>query len=123
MKYKMLYQLKSAHRGLLWAVLFVLFQKSILPTDKLKEKTAQGDDESPHSRIRCPLCKWQPRASDRWFCGYSGPPENFIGCGTAWNTFDTRGVCPGCQHQWRWTACLRCHEYSLHEDWYAKDVE
>jgi hypothetical protein len=39
-------------------------------------------------RIRCPLCDWEPRRFDRWECF----------CGTAWNTFDTGGRCPGCGH-------------------------
>jgi hypothetical protein len=40
------------------------------------------------------------------------------GCGECWNTFNTRGRCPGCGHQWRWTACLNCSGWSLHEHWY-----
>ena len=35
-----------------------------------------------------------------------------------WNTFWTRGVCPGCGHQWRETACLQCRKKSPHESWY-----
>jgi hypothetical protein len=42
----------------------------------------------------------------------------FDGCGARWNTFTTRGKCPGCRHQWQWTSCLRCLGWSLHEDWY-----
>ena len=38
----------------------------------------------------------------------------------AWNTFETRGKCPDCAHQWRWTSCLRCEGWSRHEDWYVK---
>ena len=41
-------------------------------------------------------------------------------CGTAWNTFATRGRCPGCAHQWRWTSCLRCDQWSPHGDWYEE---
>lgn len=67
------------------------------------------------SRIRCPLCKWQPKSSNRWFCA---DDVFHPGCGTAWNTFDTRGVCPGCNYQWRWTDCLRCYKSSPHGEWY-----
>lgn len=35
-----------------------------------------------------------------------------------WNTFDTRGVCPNCDKQWKDTQCLECHRWSPHEDWY-----
>src|SRR6478735_882190 len=80
--------------------------------DKVKEDLSFGG-------IRCPLCRWRPSKSSRWFCGDLEYPENFHrGCGTRWNTFETRGVCPGCSHQWKWTVCLSCHRASPHEDWY-----
>jgi len=61
-------------------------------------------------KIRCPRCAWEPRSEDRWECS----------CGFIWNTFDTRGLCPACDHQWEETQCLRCREWSLHEDWYVR---
>ncbi|RPI40052.1 MAG: hypothetical protein EHM59_21825 [Betaproteobacteria bacterium] len=61
------------------------------------------------AEIFCPLCAWRPKATDRWCC----PP-----CRTEWNTFWTRGLCPGCGHQWVRTQCLACGEWSLHERWY-----
>jgi hypothetical protein len=63
-------------------------------------------------RIRCPKCAWEPRAEDRWCCE--------PGCGHAWNTFETRGCCPGCGKQWAQTICLRCHQWSRHDDWYVE---
>ena len=79
-------------------------------------------DEVDFARIRCPLCKWHPSRSSRWICGRSGPPENYEdGCGTRWNTFETGGVCPGCDHRWVWTACQKCHEFSRHADWYEEN--
>lgn len=78
-------------------------------------------DDETFSGIRCPLCAWRPSASSLWRCVCIGTPEPFFAaCGTEWNTFSTRGQCPGCGHQWRWTACLRCHASSLHEDWYEQ---
>jgi hypothetical protein len=88
--------------------------------------TLEHLDEAPppFTRVRCPLCAWQPTAADRWLCARQGPPENYDGgCGTAWNTFLTRGRCPGCDHQWRWTACLSCHGWAPHDDWYAQDED
>jgi hypothetical protein len=78
------------------------------------------DDEEAFGRIRCPLCAWQPSPLDLWSCVWTeGSPElPFPSCGAIWNTFKTRGSCPGCRHQWRWTSCLRCAGWSLHEDWY-----
>ncbi|MDQ3037075.1 MAG: hypothetical protein M3Y87_32070 [Myxococcota bacterium] len=59
-------------------------------------------------RIRCPRCRWAPRAHDRWQCE----------CLHVWNTFETRGRCPACAKRWALTQCLRCHALSPHEDWY-----
>jgi len=78
----------------------------------------EDDDEQLHG-IRCPKCAWRPSQSDLWCCLAIDTPEPpFDFCMTEWNTFSTRGRCPGCQHQWTWTSCLRCGEWSLHEDWY-----
>lgn len=68
--------------------------------------------EAPYPGIRCPACKWRPTASSRWQCRQP--------CFHVWNTFDTRGRCPGCGHQWVETQCLACHVMSPHEDWYEQ---
>ncbi len=60
--------------------------------------------------IRCPKCKWTPRTKNRWSCN----------CGHAWNTFDTRGLCPACGHQWEITRCLECGAMSPHPEWYEE---
>jgi hypothetical protein len=62
------------------------------------------------AEIYCPLCAWRPKALDRWWCS--------PGCGAVWNTFWTRGLCPGCGHQWLETACYACRKMSPHESWY-----
>lgn len=62
-------------------------------------------------RIRCPLCRWQPDRSSRWACD----------CGTVWNTFQTRGLCPGCSYQWTQTTCLACQRWSPHQSWYERE--
>ena len=80
------------------------FVFDIKPKDEKK-------DQSGGPRIRCPKCRWNPRAHDRWMCH----------CGHTWNTFDTRAKCPGCGYQWTETACLACLEMSPHENWYEKD--
>lgn len=83
------------------------------PTRTADETLAEGRGTSGPGgpRIRCPLCKWQPRAQDRWSCK----------CKHSWNTFDTGGVCPGCLYQWKITQCLACHQYSPHSDWYTTE--
>jgi hypothetical protein len=98
---------------------FLLFRKTpdfdeSFNTENLK------DAPTDFGRIRCPLCRWQPKKSSRWSCGDFG---SHSGCGTTWNTFDTRGVCPGCDYQWKWTVCLRCHRSSPHEAWYENEAE
>jgi hypothetical protein len=60
--------------------------------------------------IYCPKCEWHPTDADRWMCR--------PGCDTIWNTFLTRGLCPGCGRRWSVTQCHRCLAVSLHEDWY-----
>jgi hypothetical protein len=77
--------------------------------DPAIEETGGGSPGGPH--IRCPKCRYAPRAEDRWFCN----------CGHSWNTFDTGGVCPSCLYQWKITACPRCGAWSAHSDWYAED--
>lgn len=77
------------------------------------------DDEDAFAGIRCPLCAWKPDNSSLWSCACEGTPEPpFPSCFTTWNTFRTAGRCPGCSHQWKWTSCLNCAGWSLHEDWY-----
>jgi hypothetical protein len=83
----------------------------------------RGLDLAPRkARIRCPHCRWQPGRHSIWTCLPIGAPEFYAkGCGHSWNTFDTRGVCPGCNHQWRYTSCLACGRWALHEDWYERE--
>jgi hypothetical protein len=90
-------------------------------SEPIAGKAAESNKEkTDFSRIRCPQCKWQPHSSSRWCCADCEHPEWFFdGCGTSWNTFATAGRCPQCSHQWRWTSCLKCNGWSLHEDWYA----
>ncbi len=64
--------------------------------------------------IYCPRCEYAPRAADRWMC--------MPGCGTIWNTFETRARCPGCQKRWRDTCCPACCRWSPHDDWYHEEV-
>ena len=102
---------------MLWQVLKQENAGDVRQHTQVKESDGDGA-----SRIRCPLCFWQPSASSRWTCYVRGTPEPpFDGCGTVWNTFDTRGKCPGCGHQWIWTTCLHCRVASRHEDWYEEE--
>ncbi|MBE7551093.1 MAG: hypothetical protein HS126_08465 [Anaerolineales bacterium] len=102
-----------------------MFLKRNLAPKEITDVIVQLDNTAADfTWIRCPLCHWRPEASSRWYCTLCGPPEYFFeGCGTVWNTFTTRGLCPGCGHQWRWTACLSCGGWSLHEDWYATEID
>lgn len=98
--------------------------KPILTRDPALIERFRLEDDEAGGRIRCPQCRWQPKPASLWFCADSLHPEGFLGgCGTAWNTFDTRGRCPGCGHQWRWTSCLQCGGWSPHDDWYADEEE
>jgi hypothetical protein len=115
---------KRLQKICLKAVVFSLFQKNLNTDESILEKLKEKDKTTDFSRIRCPLCRWQPRPSSRWFCADAGFPEYFFGgCGTAWNTFASCGVCPGCTHRWQWTTCLRCGQWSLHNDWYVEKTD
>ncbi len=111
---------EPSHHLRLAAIILLLFQKTTA-REEIAEKLAELDkEENEFGRIRCPLCHWQPTASSLWCCGTCDHPEYFFrACGTMWNTFTTRGLCPGCAHQWRYTVCLRCKGWALHEDWYV----
>jgi hypothetical protein len=118
----MAFRQKRSHQEYLLAILFSLFQKGRLPEKIVDEASELEEEAQDYSRIRCPACKWQPHSFSRWYCADCGYPEYFYdGCGTAWNTFDTHGLCPGCGHRWRWTCCLNCSRWSPHEDWYAEE--
>ena len=80
----------------------------LTPNRDVTDKIA--DDRHKGSRIRCPQCQWEPQAHDLWSCA--------PGCGQVWNTFATRGKCPGCSKHWMHTACHRCDVWSVHEAWY-----
>ena len=106
------------------ALVFSLFQKGLRPEEIADEAARAGDEEPEFARIHCPICYWRPTPSSLWCCADCWQPEGLPeGCGACWNTFDTRGLCPGCGHRWRWTACLSCYGWSLHEDWYAKEPD
>ncbi len=98
---------------------FFLFRK-YSGFDDYSEIEKLKDTPTNFERIRCPLCRWQPRASSLWYCGDS---SSYLGCGTTWNTFDTRGRCPNCKYRWQWTDCLRCGGASPHEAWYEDEAE
>jgi len=86
------------------------------------DRVEPADAEPLSGGIRCPLCTWHPESSSRWACLWIDTPEPFFqSCGTSWNTFTTRGRCPGCGHQWTWTSCLSCGGWSLHENWYERE--
>ena len=80
-----------------------------LDDERFKDLLADDDEKSGGGGIRCPRCGWQPRSGDRWMCI----------CGHAWHTFDTRGRCPMCSHQWLDTQCLACGAWSPHDAWYT----
>jgi hypothetical protein len=99
----------------------LLFLKADRRLDEIAGVVSALDAEEPFESIRCPLCSWRPTAESRWCCSCSDTPEPpFDCCYTMWNTFSTRGRCPGCSHQWQWTTCLRCQQPSRHEDWYEQ---
>jgi hypothetical protein len=102
-----------------WISVVLLVLKDDRATREVVITRERPDEDEKFNAIRCPQCDWRPVASSRWQCTGAGTPEApFTGCGATWNTFVTGGVCPGCSHQWRWTSCHRCREWSPHDEWY-----
>jgi Zn-dependent protease len=58
----------------------------------------------------CPACKPAPPVGDLWKCGQ---------CAQAFDTFQTRGVCPHCAALYGVTRCLDCGELRPMSDWIA----
>jgi hypothetical protein len=81
-------------------MLRLLVRDDRLPADFILDVPER--DEDGFSGVRCPRCGWRPTRESLW----------------SWNTFATRGLCPGCAHQWQWTSCHRCEAWSPHDDWY-----
>ena len=79
----------------------------------VKEPRERPDRRTGRTRIRCPRCAWEPGPHDRWQCN----------CLYLWNTFETGGVCPGCNYQWLETMCPRCRIWSPHRDWYVDEPD
>jgi Zn-dependent protease len=56
----------------------------------------------------CPSCRTAPPLGAYWQCGE---------CGQAFDTFESRGVCPHCGAQFATTRCLDCGEEHPMNDW------
>jgi Zn-dependent protease len=61
-----------------------------------------------HVDFACPACKTSPPIGEFWKCGK---------CGQAFDTFQTRGVCPQCGTQFPVTKCLDCGEAHPMSEW------
>jgi len=65
------------------------------------------------TNVSCPKCGWEPDEKDIWVCDE---------CKTRWNTFQTRGKCPGCGKVFIDTQCSKqkggCGELSLNAEWF-----
>jgi hypothetical protein len=97
----------------------MLLLKESRHVERIIRTRIDSEEDDQLNGIRCPRCSWRPSPHDLWCCHAEDTPEPpFPSCGTEWNTFSTHGRCPGCSHQWRWTSCLLCGEWSPHEDWY-----
>ena len=98
-----------------------------LDGERFKDLSADDDQKTGGGRIRCPRCGWTPRSGDRWLCtctlDSSLYKRGMCTCGHAWNTFDTRGRCPGCGRRWLHTQCLSCGAWSPHLEWYAEEPD
>jgi Zn-dependent protease len=58
--------------------------------------------------LNCPSCKAAPPIGAHWRCG---------NCRTAFDIFETFGVCPNCGVHFKATRCLECGETSQISEW------
>ncbi|HEX4991341.1 MAG TPA: hypothetical protein VFW91_21390, partial [Candidatus Binatia bacterium] len=72
----MVLQQKRVLQFLYLAITFRIFQDRLKPTETPEKATAR-DKAEEFSRIRCPLCKWRPNTSSRWYCSDCDHPEYF----------------------------------------------
>jgi Zn-dependent protease len=63
-----------------------------------------------HNGFACPSCKTPPLVGAYWKCSH---------CGQAFDTFQTRGVCPNCKAQFAVTKCLDCGVANPMSEWIA----
>jgi Zn-dependent protease len=59
----------------------------------------------------CPSCKTAPPVGAFWKCGR---------CGSPFDTFQTRAVCPSCSAQFPVTVCLDCRAQNPMSEWIAR---
>ncbi|MGH9495861.1 MAG: site-2 protease family protein, partial [Candidatus Sulfotelmatobacter sp.] len=62
----------------------------------------------PRHGYSCPTCKTSPPLGPYWRCG---------NCGQAFDTFESRAVCPHCSAQYPNTQCLNCGGQHRLSDW------
>ncbi len=60
-------------------------------------------------QVVCPRCAAVPSGDPVWQCEF---------CHCVWDTFKTRGRCPGCGFTYPATFCVACGHNSRHRDWY-----
>jgi Zn-dependent protease len=61
----------------------------------------------------CPTCKTSPPLGPYWRCGK---------CGQAFDTFESRAVCPHCSTQYPNTQCLNCGSQHPLSEWSAPTI-
>ena len=62
-----------------------------------------------HRECACPRCLQAPPRGRHWVCNE---------CETRFDTFETRGKCPGCGAWFLETACPHCHETNHIDRWF-----
>jgi Zn-dependent protease len=65
-----------------------------------------------HGHCACPNCGESAPAGEFWQCGH---------CGTKFDTFVTRGRCPGCGAWYLETACPHCQASNHVDGWYRPE--
>lgn len=80
---------------------------------QLVEAQADADPRYVTLRVMCPSCAWIPDGKDHWGCEHCD--------GDAFNTFETGGTCPHCEHTFEETWCPQCEHSAPYEWWWPED--
>jgi Zn-dependent protease len=100
--------------GELWLAVLAVFVGFRSAAGFFQSREALHLESLPrHREVNCPRCSSHPPKGPFWVCDH---------CQTRFDTFQSRGVCPGCGAWFHETACPDCRRTSHIEDWLGSDL-
>lgn len=94
---------------MLGVVAFIAINQSLLGFQRSKQMSRIATAPR-HDELACPSCDAPPLRGPYWSCDQ---------CGTAFDTFEHKAVCPNCFARFRTTKCPNCHNVHPIDAWIA----